>query len=50
MGRAVPAVTRALDILELFLERPSLTAPEITGGYMFKFDYAATDATAPTTT
>ncbi|GAA4624691.1 IclR family transcriptional regulator [Actinoallomurus vinaceus] len=30
MGRAVPAVTRALDILELFLERPTLSAPEIT--------------------
>jgi IclR family KDG regulon transcriptional repressor len=30
MGRAVPAVTRALDILELFLDRPSLSAPEIT--------------------
>jgi IclR family transcriptional regulator, KDG regulon repressor len=30
MGRAVPAVTRALDILELFLERRSLSAPEIT--------------------
>jgi IclR family transcriptional regulator, KDG regulon repressor len=31
MARAVPAVTRALDILELFLDRPELTAPEITG-------------------
>ena len=30
MGRAVPAVIRALDILELFLDRPSLSAPEIT--------------------
>lgn len=30
MGRAVPAVTRALDILELFLEQPTLSAPEIT--------------------
>jgi DNA-binding IclR family transcriptional regulator len=30
MGRAVPAVTRALDILELFLDRPSLSAPQIT--------------------
>lgn len=30
MGRAVPAVTRTLDILELFLDRPSLSAPEIT--------------------
>lgn len=30
MGRAVPAVTRALDILELFLDRPDLSAPEIT--------------------
>lgn len=30
MGRAVPAVTRALDILELFLDRPTLSAPEIT--------------------
>src|SRR5689334_21232198 len=30
MGRAVPAVSRALDILELFLDRPSLSAPEIT--------------------
>jgi DNA-binding IclR family transcriptional regulator len=30
MGRAVPAVSRALDILELFLERPSLSAPQIT--------------------
>ena len=31
MGRAVPAVSRALDILELFLDRPSLTAPQIIG-------------------
>lgn len=30
MGRAVPAVSRALDILELFLDRPALSAPEIT--------------------
>lgn len=30
MGRAVPAVSRALDILELFLDRPTLTAPQIT--------------------
>jgi DNA-binding IclR family transcriptional regulator len=30
MGRAVPAVTRALDILELFLEHESLSAPDIT--------------------
>jgi DNA-binding IclR family transcriptional regulator len=30
MGRAVPAVARALDILELFLERPTLSAPQIT--------------------
>jgi IclR family transcriptional regulator, KDG regulon repressor len=30
VGRAVPAVSRALDILELFLDRPSLTAPQIT--------------------
>jgi DNA-binding IclR family transcriptional regulator len=30
MGRAVPAVSRALDILELFLERPRLSAPQIT--------------------
>ncbi|GLY76304.1 IclR family transcriptional regulator [Actinoallomurus iriomotensis] len=30
MGRTVPAVTRALDVLELFLDRPSLSAPEIT--------------------
>jgi len=30
MARAVPAVTRALDVLELFLDRPTLTAPEIT--------------------
>src|SRR4051794_32341768 len=32
MGRTVPAVNRALDILELFLERPNLSAPEITDG------------------
>jgi IclR family transcriptional regulator, KDG regulon repressor len=32
MGRLVPAVTRALDILELFLEgEDTLSAPEITG-------------------
>lgn len=30
MSRAVPAVSRALDILELFLDRPSLTASDIT--------------------
>lgn len=30
MGRAVPAVSRALDILELFLGHASLSAPEIT--------------------
>jgi IclR family transcriptional regulator, KDG regulon repressor len=30
MGRAVPAVSRALDILELFLANDSLSAPEIT--------------------
>jgi IclR family transcriptional regulator, KDG regulon repressor len=30
MGRAVPAVSRALDILELFLDRPTLSAPQIT--------------------
>jgi len=30
MGRVVPAVSRALDILELFLDRPTLSAPEIT--------------------
>lgn len=30
MGRAVPAVVRALDILELFLDGETLTAPEIT--------------------
>lgn len=30
MARAVPAVSRALDILELFLDRPSLSAPDIT--------------------
>jgi len=30
MGRAVPAVSRALDIMELFLDRPSLSAPQIT--------------------
>jgi IclR family KDG regulon transcriptional repressor len=30
MGRVVPAVSRALDILELFLDWPSLSAPEIT--------------------
>lgn len=29
MGRAVPAVTRALDILELFLEHDVLTIPDI---------------------
>lgn len=30
MGRLVPAVTRALDILELFLDSGTLSAPEIT--------------------
>jgi IclR family transcriptional regulator, KDG regulon repressor len=30
MGRAVPAVSRALDILELFLDRPVLSAAQIT--------------------
>ena len=30
MGRAVPAVSRALDILELFLSHNGLSAPEIT--------------------
>ncbi len=30
MGRVVPAVSRALDILELFLHRATLSAPEIT--------------------
>lgn len=30
MTRAVPAVSRALDILELFFERESISAPEIT--------------------
>ncbi|WP_433472479.1 IclR family transcriptional regulator [Spirillospora sp. CA-142024] len=30
MARAVPAVSRALDILELFLDRPALSAPDIT--------------------
>ncbi|HET6215103.1 MAG TPA: helix-turn-helix domain-containing protein, partial [Micromonosporaceae bacterium] len=30
MGRSVPAVSRALDILELFLDRPALSAPQIT--------------------
>ena len=30
MARVVPAVSRALDILELFLDRPTLSAPEIT--------------------
>ena len=29
MARAVPAVSRAMDILELFLDRATLTAPEI---------------------
>lgn len=29
MGRSVPAVTRAFDILELFLDRPSMSVPEI---------------------
>jgi DNA-binding IclR family transcriptional regulator len=29
MGRAVPAANRALDILELFLETPVLSAPEV---------------------
>lgn len=30
MARSVPAVSKALDILELFLERPALSAPQIT--------------------
>lgn len=30
MARAVPAVSRAFDILELFLREPALSAPEIT--------------------
>ena len=30
MGRTVPAVGRALDVLELFLTTPELSAPEIT--------------------
>jgi DNA-binding IclR family transcriptional regulator len=30
MGRAVPAVSRALDILELFQDRPALSAAQIT--------------------
>lgn len=30
MGRSVPAVSRALDLLELFLETPELSAPEVT--------------------
>jgi IclR family KDG regulon transcriptional repressor len=30
MGRVVPAVSRALDVLELFLDRPTLSAPDIT--------------------
>jgi IclR family KDG regulon transcriptional repressor len=30
MGRAVPAVSRALDILELFLERSTLSAAQVT--------------------
>jgi DNA-binding IclR family transcriptional regulator len=30
MSRAVPAVSRALDVLELFLDRPELSAPQIT--------------------
>jgi IclR family KDG regulon transcriptional repressor len=30
MGRVVPALSRALDILELFLDRPVLSAPDIT--------------------
>jgi DNA-binding IclR family transcriptional regulator len=31
MGRAVPAASRALDILELFLDAPVLTAPDVVG-------------------
>jgi IclR family transcriptional regulator, KDG regulon repressor len=31
MGRAVPAVGRALDILELFLDQERLSAPEVAG-------------------
>ena len=34
-----------LDLAKL--KATDLTAPEITGGYIFKFDYVATDATAP---
>lgn len=30
MARAVPAVERAFDVLELFLDEPALSAPEIT--------------------
>jgi len=30
MGRTVPALSRALDIMELFLDRPTLSAPQIT--------------------
>lgn len=30
MGRVVPAVSRALDIMELFLDRSTLSAPDIT--------------------
>src|SRR5690349_4706933 len=30
MGRVVPAVSRVLAILELFLDRPTLSVPEIT--------------------
>jgi len=30
VSRSVPSVNRALDVLELFIDRPSLSAPEIT--------------------
>jgi len=30
MGKTVPAVSRALDIIELFHDRPALSAPQIT--------------------
>src|SRR3954468_15562897 len=59
--RAVPAVARALDILELFLGRPTLTAPEIaarTGlprstvhelvGTLIERGYVAADTGSPT--
>jgi DNA-binding IclR family transcriptional regulator len=59
--RAVPAVARALDILELFLGRPTLTAAEIAAGTglprstvhelmgtLIERGYAATDPGSPT--